>query len=447
MREQLPALNPSHPQLTADTRFAISAAPFPMLPFRLLATAATLSVTATASAVDVTVSNDQFLGDSVWEFSNVQGTNGWNYGYYNLTGDLTAGYDPAADFQLMATSGSGYAVGGNPPWTNIFALTGHPNGTNNGAEHWAIRRYTIQPGEAGNLALSWFLRDTGPGGDGVIGAVLLNGTEVATQALAAGDTTGLRMSVNLTVSAGDKLDLALKPGLTDGNDSAEFGMRLIGKRQVTFTGATLLADSQADFSGTQGLNGWTYGQYNITANGQPSIGGANFEPFAPTVYDGGKWDVVSGTAPWTEISATGGHPNGANNASEIWATRRYTVQPGEAGSLLVEWNLSKGNPSGDGTTVRILLNGALVDAYAVEGTDTTGVKRGAVLNNVSVGDVIDVALTAQGLQNFATGTGNASNDGADGSIFGARIYAVPEPTTAAFLLGSIALAARRRRRA
>ncbi|NIP92269.1 MAG: hypothetical protein GWO24_01855, partial [Akkermansiaceae bacterium] len=57
----------------------------------------------------------------------------------------------------------------------------HPNGTNSAPneEHWTIRRWTASDlDEVTPLALIWHMRKTNPNGNGVTGAIHINGEQV-----------------------------------------------------------------------------------------------------------------------------------------------------------------------------------------------------------------------------------------------------------------------------
>ena len=115
-----------------------------------------------------------------------------------------------------------------------------------------------------------------------------------------------------------------------------------------------------------------------------------------------------------------GHPSGTNQVNEHLATRRYRVQPGEEGNLLLQWNLSSDNPIGSGTSVHILVNGVEVDFGSIAGNDAIGIRRSVFIPAAELGDIIDIALSAEGI----TGdTGDTSDD----SSFGARIHLLAPP--------------------
>ncbi len=395
------------------------------------------------------------LGSSLLEYSGAsdgQGANGWQYGYYNRSLDPGGDYSGSEFQQMPHNGGSGWALGGNPPWTSIGGnQDGHPNSEGNGGEHWVVRRYTVQPGEGGGLAeINWLLRKTNPNcGDGVSGFIYHNGTLLDSANVAFNDTAGVyrKTLTSSVLNPGDTIDILLSPldPNNDGCDGSQFFMEM--SRQNIYNGiaTTLFADSAADFG--ENTNGWTYGYYNTTLNGSPAPGG--FIPFSSGAWNGTFWDLnPAASGPWSEINATGGHPNGTNSApnEEHWVTRRYTIQPGEEGNIIAEWNLAKGNTGGGaGTSVHILWNGVEVASTGVEGFDGLGFTGRLALPGTQVGDTIDIALAPQGLDAELFGAGDNS-DGADGSLFGMRLYTVPEPAVHMVILLVLSAFALRRGR-
>lgn len=393
-------------------------------------------------AETVNVDNSEVV-HSARDFTATQGTYGWNHGYYNVSADGTPGYQPS-DFQNLPWAGSNYALGGNPPWTSLDANGGHPNGGNNGAEHWVMRRFTVTPEMAGNATINWTLGNPGNPdcGDGVTGVLFRNGVQLDTAAVAS-NQSGVSQNVLTSLVAGDVIDLALTPlpGGNDFCDGSTFAMGIVTSKPATYTDLLRIADSVTEFSGVQGGSGWNYGYYNVTANGAPDPGGGDFIQFASGAFNGSLWDLATPAAPWTEVGPTGIHPNGTNNGDEHWVGRRYTVQPGEAGNLVVEWDMAKSNPNGGGVTGLVFHNGVQKDIRSILGDDTIGVDRGIVLNGVLPGDTIDLVMSPFGLS-------RGTDDGADGSTMSMRVFLqIPEPSTAAVLAGTVlALCVRRRRK-
>lgn len=187
--------------------------------------------------------------------------------------------------------------------------------------------------------------------------------------------------------------------------------------------AALVADSVAEFSGTQGQDGWFYGSYHRTGDRVAGYQPEDFLPFprqegghgVSNFWTGGAWDWYAGDPPWIEIGSSFTRPNGSNSGGEQWAIRRWVSAA--AGTLQVTWALRKQDPNGSGVTGRVLHNGAQKDIAIIDGNDVTGVTRSLILTNVSVGDFIDFALAA-------AGTRNTTDDIADGSFFTAKISSV-----------------------
>ena len=182
--------------------------------------------------------------------------------------------------------------------------------------------------------------------------------------------------------------------------------------------AAIEADSISDFSasGTQGENGWWYGYYNQSADGDATYAASDFQLFEGPdwVWNAGasKWDWGGGNVPWTEISAPGGHPNGDNNGDVHFAVRRW--ESDVAGDATVSFNLAASNTNGgNGTTAIVYHNGAELGSIVVDGTDGVGLTD-TVTASLAVGDYLDLALSPQG-------TDGSFHDGSDGSFFGMTV--------------------------
>lgn len=176
--------------------------------------------------------------------------------------------------------------------------------------------------------------------------------------------------------------------------------------------AEVIADSIAEWTGTsaQGSNGWSYGYYNYTTDGDQTYTPGELLLFTdPPDWAGGGWDLP-GDVPWTSIGQENGHPNSGGEppvGGEHWAIRRWTSD--HEGQVAVVWKLRKTNLSGTGVSGLVFHNATLMDSFAIAGTDGTGVTRGFV-TTLAVGDTIDIALSPVGP------TGDRG-DGADGSAF------------------------------
>ena len=202
--------------------------------------------------------------------------------------------------------------------------------------------------------------------------------------------------------------------------------------------AATIADSFDEWSatGTQGENGWFNGWYNLTVDQEDGDGVFQPADFIEFINDGtvvgddelNNWDggafrlyrdttATAGaeTGPWTTIDQGGGHPNGTNSAlpilvdnppgpEEHWAIRRWVSD--YSGPAYLISDLSK-TAAGNGTTVQLYKNGALLDTNLVIGTP--GISHW-VQSTISVGDIIDFALTPVGI-------GADRGDGSDYTSF------------------------------
>jgi choice-of-anchor A domain-containing protein/RHS repeat-associated protein len=174
----------------------------------------------------------------------------------------------------------------------------------------------------------------------------------------------------------------------------------------------VLADSVADFSGTQGNNGWYYGYYPGPFTSSAFIPFQQFVPNADPLV-GSIWFEQQGTY-WTGLWAAGGHPEGTITSGgrtpvEQWAVRRW-VSP-VSGSLTLSGTLAKLNTSSasNGIVGHIFLDGQEIWSQYIQGTDGTGVNYSLPVN-VNTGDIIDFAIDPY-----------QANDLADGTTFTARI--------------------------
>ena len=194
----------------------------------------------------------------------------------------------------------------------------------------------------------------------------------------------------------------------------------------------VIANSQAEFSGTQGQNGWFNG-YRVS---DPVAGTVNYNPnqdFIPypggegqgdwdgvaQTWNNGSWDLNTADAgPWTYQAALEIHPNGANSPptiggapdpnNEHWAIRRWVAtELTKDTQATVIWRVRKTNFNPDGVTGLLFINGNLVDSKAISGTDGTNEMR-RYRTTLEKTDIMDLALSPAGLN-------GAREDWSDGS--------------------------------
>lgn len=280
-----------------------------------------------------------------------------------------------------------------------------------------------------------FTRDTNPTKADTDGDGLSDKVETATGTYVSATNTGTNPKVADT--DGDGLsDSAEVTGTTTTNpnkadsdgdgfsDSAELQAGTdpnnSGDNVLTF----VIANSEAEYSGTQGDKGWFNGYRNFTTDGGETdydpatqfiaFPGGTTEPAAwdgvTQMWTGSNWDMNTAAAgPWTQIDQTFIHPNGVNSApnEEHWAIRRWVAtELTKETPVGIIWFMRKDGAGGDGVTGSLFINGKLVDSKTIPGTDTTGEVR-RFYANLKPGDIVDLALTPQGV--------NDRNDGSDGS--------------------------------
>ncbi len=174
-----------------------------------------------------------------WSATGVQGNNNWYYGYYDYTSDTNspfAGfYRPSEVFNASDATWNfvtnKWVLGlDDPPYTMISATTWQPNGTNNFANHWPIRRW-ISPVN-GQVTARVFFAKAVSGGNGATLRVYVNGVSKVVRTIAGTDTVGITTNILLGgVELGDLVDFALDPLGTDGqtgdtSDLCYFGATL-----------------------------------------------------------------------------------------------------------------------------------------------------------------------------------------------------------------------------
>ena len=143
------------------------------------------------------------LADSRRDFSDTQGKNGWQYGYWDGEGAYhfqpLPKYD-VTDFKKQWT--------GPAPYLEVTADEQHP-GVLDGRPVWSVRRW-VSP-VAGRIHIQG---DVGHGieGDGVNVHVLVDGGSVYKQLYGGGQAVSGRIDLTVPVHAGSTVDFAVDPG-------------------------------------------------------------------------------------------------------------------------------------------------------------------------------------------------------------------------------------------
>ncbi len=407
-----------------------------------------------------------------WSFTGTQGENNWYNGYYNLTQDADGVYQ-TADFTPFTNdagpAGGPVEVDGNHwdgqkwdldsagapgPWTELGQQNTHPNGTNSfpNDEHWTIRRFVADDlTKTTPMQLTWEMAKTNVnGGTGVTGILMVNGQAIDTATISGTDGTGVTREFYINANPGDVIDLALTPNGADGSDGSR--NRLTFRTELPdgplYNPGPKVADSQNEFSGEQGQDGWFYGYYDERADAEDGDGVYEASEFIPFLndgsgitwddesfdswmdsenhWDGTKWDLLVNTAngPWTEVTATGGHPaaNAQGDLSVHWAIRRWVSD--EDGDFVINGLVNNGSASGDGTVGRILLDGEEIWSAVTNG-DTIDIDVPVTL---SAGSILDFVIDPDGSGVYDPAdptTVDLIADGNDGTTFWVTINGAP----------------------
>jgi hypothetical protein len=217
------------------------------------------------------------------------------------------------------------------------------------------------------------------------------------------------------------------------------GAVLIGLATINgaATAGPLVADSVAEFSGVQGLDGWSYGYYDGDA--PSAYAPADFQPLPQ--FDGANWLIeetawnTGGPMPsgfWTRLSAIGGHPNGdlttTAHSANHWAVRRWSSD--RRALYTITGVLSDNSPALNPPPPQAAYNGVVGHIF-VDGNEvlTLPLNEGGSVNYsltvpLSAGAIVDFAIDAK---TYATNPDRTS-DFTDSTTFTVQVF-VPEPTT------------------
>src|SRR5205085_1383144 len=250
---------------------------------------------------------------------------------------------------------------GNPPWTEITSTGGYPSGSP--SNYWTIRRWVCEA--SGRLRITGTLACSGQSGtcgDGIIGRILVDGTEVFQRAVFG---TSIGYSIIVNASVGSLIDFVIDPGPANNDlcDSTTFTavVRAAGE-------STIVADSFADWSvnGMQGAGGWFYG-YWIKTNSSSIYSRTQFLPFpsstgpqsAANFWDGAEWHWFDGDPPFDTLGQLLSRPNlypaGGTDALEHWVIRRWVSDI--SGQITIDWHFAKMDLTGEGTIAKVFRNG------------------------------------------------------------------------------------------
>jgi hypothetical protein len=182
------------------------------------------------------------IANSITEFSGFQGSNGWFNGYRNFTLDGgETNYDAKASFipyeggtgqgpwdgvgQMWTGTAWDLNTASAGPWTSQAAQATHPNGANSAPneEHWTIRRWVASKiTKVTPVGIIWQVRKENLAGDGVTGAIYLNGKLLDSITIAGVNGTNAIRRYYVNLNTNDIVDLILTPqGVTSRSDGSD----------------------------------------------------------------------------------------------------------------------------------------------------------------------------------------------------------------------------------
>lgn len=173
----------------------------------------------------------EIIAHSVSEFSDVQGTHGWSYGYWDRSLDVDTNYDQVTDFRLLEhfgydringlSSRSEFTTG--PLWylrdgqyyTSLWAEGGHANttlklGKHAQVEQWAVRRWvstregTVLIGGHVGKVMPWGANWSG----GVLALVVVDNEELFRAEIGIRDSS---YAITAKVERGSSVDFLIGP--------------------------------------------------------------------------------------------------------------------------------------------------------------------------------------------------------------------------------------------
>jgi len=254
----------------------------------------------------------EVYADSVAEFSGVQTTNHWDYGFYN--GDSPLPWTPQ-DFDFLPTYDQGVGpvwyrqlgVGGY--WTAINALAMHPNGSASvggrmNEENWAVRRWLATRRLPARIVGQVHDAAGAAGADGVTVKVFANGLEVFSRDLDDGDTTGFDLDIPVCLYVGSPIDFVLTPrGPSDFSDGTYYMVKVQGIIEEQPQSQHACDDRPITL--TVGIGGSGTYTYLWRRNGVPIQDGTTrtYVIGKPTAEDAGEYDCVIGDVCGTVTTA------------------------------------------------------------------------------------------------------------------------------------------------
>lgn len=171
------------------------------------------------------------IANSVTEFSDKQGKDGWHYGYWDRSVDADGNYNQSADFKLLKhfgkdvrnglsehnkfTTGDVWFLEDGRFYTSLWATGGHANspdrlGEHAAAEQWAVRRWISDA--SGTVTISGHAGKVMPWGANWGGEcqaiIIVDGETVFSTVM---DEHGLDYAVAVKIHAKSVVDFLIAP--------------------------------------------------------------------------------------------------------------------------------------------------------------------------------------------------------------------------------------------
>jgi hypothetical protein len=369
-----------------------------------------------------TAADETIVASSTADFSGTQGKGGWTYGYMVGSGPFT--------LAPTYTSNDWYSYWTTPyPYFTVTQVDVHPS-VDGASQVKAVRRWTSTL--AGSVHLVGDFQAVAQG-DGVGVTILVDGKAALARTLIGGAAAlAENFDLSVPVSVGSTIDFVVDDGPANDidYDATAFAVQIratglappavptpapvtpapvtptpaaatagppprwapaitVAEEQAvraapTEQGGAVLADSVADFSGTQGGNGWTYGDFSPGAGAFEAAG-----LFASEVWTGSYPDLA--------LSATTQHPGIAAAGTLVAADRRWTS--GYAGTVRIAGQFLC-TRVGQGAGVTVLVNGQAVVPRTLIGTGAAAYEKAFDLTAVvGPGSTVDFVVDPGAGQN------------------------------------------------
>ena len=117
----------------------------------------------------------------------------------------------------------------------------------------------------------------------------------------------------------------------------------------------LIADSQSDFSGTQGKAGWSYLFFISNKDGTDLYVPDDARPMNWSPGKGGRQAAWSGPGQWYVQSDAGAEPQAINGSFQGWTVRRWTSD--RTATLHITGHASRDSKEGDGVIIKVFVDG------------------------------------------------------------------------------------------